>query len=100
MLNGKNQIMTYKLAMNEYTDNSDYFGFLSSAREPYSFMSVDSLEKHVDDSPDAWPHFQILLELAEIKYESERQVYTFFTMIGDIGGFNGAIIILPAFLMA
>ena len=99
MLLGKSQLMTYKLALNEYTDNSDSFGFLSSDREPYSFMSVDSLEKNVIDSPDAWPHIQILLELAETKYESQRQVYTFFTMIGDIGGFNGAIIILPAYLM-
>ena len=100
MFDGRNQIMTYKLALNEYTDKSDSFGFLSSDREPYSFMSVESLEKHVDDSPDTQPHIQILLELADIRYESERQVYTFFAMIGDIGGFNGAIIILPAFLMA
>ena len=92
--------MTYKLALNEYTDNNDSFGFLSSANEPYSFMSVDSLEKQIDISTDPWPHFEIRLELADVKYESERQVYTFFTLIGDIGGFNGAIIILPAYLMA
>ena len=49
---GLNQTMTYKLALNEYTDKSDSFGFLSSEREPCSFMSVESLEKHVDDSPD------------------------------------------------
>ena len=97
---GLNQTMTYKLALNEYTDNNDSFGFLSSASEPYSFMSVDSQENRLDPSPDFLPHFQVRLELADIKYEKERQVYTFFTMIGDIGGFNGAITILPAFLMA
>ena len=30
----------------------------------------------------------------------EREAYTVFTLIGDVGGFNGAIIILPAFLMS
>ena len=86
--------------MNEHTDNHDSFGFLSGASEPYSFMSVDSLEKQIDISTDFLSHFEIRLELADVKYESERQVYTFFTLIGDIGGFNGAIIILPAYLMA
>ena len=94
------QIMTYKLALNEYTDNNDSFGFLPRKKVPYSFMSIDSIEKHSEVTNDFVPRIQIRLELADIKYESERQVYTFFTMIGDIGGFNGAIIILPAFLMA
>ena len=30
----------------------------------------------------------------------EREAYTLFTLIGDVGGFNGAIIILPAYLMS
>lgn len=62
-------------------------------------MSIDSLEKIVEESSHPWPHIEVRLELSDTKYESERQVYTFFTMIGDIGGFNSAIIILPAFLM-
>ena len=40
------------------------------------------------------------LELSTNKYVYERSVYTFFTLIGDVGGFNGAIVILPTFLMA
>lgn len=30
----------------------------------------------------------------------ERQVYTFMTFIGDVGGFNGAIIIVPSFFLS
>ena len=30
----------------------------------------------------------------------ERQTYTFFTLLGDLGGFNGAIIIFPSYLMS
>ncbi len=31
---------------------------------------------------------------------AERTQYTFFTLIGDVGGFNGAIIIFPAYIMS
>ena len=41
-----------------------------------------------------------MLRLSENKYLYERSVYTFFTLIGDVGGLNGAIVILPTFLMA
>ena len=30
----------------------------------------------------------------------ERKSYTFMTLIGDVGGFNGAIILFPAFIMS
>ena len=42
---------------------------------------------------------QVEFLLSENKYVYERSVYTFFSMIGDVGGFNGAIVILPTFLM-
>ena len=31
---------------------------------------------------------------------SERATYTFFTVLGDVGGFNGAIVIFPAYIMS
>jgi len=31
---------------------------------------------------------------------SERAAYTFFTVLGDLGGFNGAIVIFPAYIMS
>ena len=30
----------------------------------------------------------------------ERTAYTFFTLLGDVGGFNAAIIIFPSYLMS
>ena len=30
----------------------------------------------------------------------ERQTYTFFTLLGDLGGFNAAIIIFPSYVMS
>ena len=52
-----------------------------------------------EKSSDGWPSLTVTVELADVRHERERQVYTIFTMIGDIGGFNGAIIIFPAFFM-
>ena len=41
-----------------------------------------------------------MLALSNKKYLYERSVYTLFTLIGDVGGFNGAIVIFPTFFMA
>ena len=40
------------------------------------------------------------LVISNQKYEHKRKFYTFMTLVGDIGGFQGAIILLPAFLMS
>ena len=42
----------------------------------------------------------ILFELEQAKFTAERSKYTFFILLGDLGGFNGAIMILPAYLMS
>ena len=40
------------------------------------------------------------LVISNQKYEHERRFYTLMTLVEDIGGFQGAIILLPAFLMS
>jgi len=46
------------------------------------------------------PKFEVQLLLGREIMSSERASYTFFTVLGDVGGFNGAIVILPSFLMS
>ena len=46
------------------------------------------------------PRVSIRLVMADEKVTIEREVYTFFTFIGDIGGFNGAILMFPAFFVS
>ena len=46
------------------------------------------------------PSVDIYLELSDTLHQSERKVYSVFAMLGDIGGFNGAIIIVPAYLLS
>ena len=45
------------------------------------------------------PNVEISIELSNVLHQTERKVYSIFTMIGDIGGFNGAIIILPSYIL-
>ncbi len=44
--------------------------------------------------------FEVNLELANKMMTAERSKYTLFILLGDVGGFNGAIMILPAYLMS
>ena len=87
------------LAKNEFVNKDDYIGFLSGDPEEITFLSVDSQEVITEDI-DSEFGLSIRMMLSSNKYTYERSVYTFFSLIGDVGGFNGAIIILPTFLMA
>ena len=39
------------------------------------------------------------LQLADVLRTSERESYTFMALLGDFGGFNDGISLLPAFIM-
>ena len=97
--NGKQKNYELLLAQNELVNKDDYIGFLSGDPETISYLSVDSQKESVEDI-DSEVGISIQMMLSTNKYVYERSVYTFFTLIGDVGGFNGAIIILPTFLMA
>ena len=72
---------------------------MSSDPEPINYLSVDK-QTDSEESIDSEAKLVVSLSLSANKYVHERSVYTFFTLIGDVGGFNGAIVILPTFLMA
>ena len=42
----------------------------------------------------------IEVRLSNQKFEHERSYYAFMTLISDVGGFNGAIVMLPAFIIS
>ena len=46
------------------------------------------------------PEVEITIVLGDTMNEYSRKAYTFFTLLGDVGGFNGAIIIFPAFVFS
>ena len=79
-------------------NRDNHFGFLSSDPEPVEFLSVEEIVK-TEYQIESEAGFSATFHLADNKYVYERSVYTFFALIGDVGGFNSAIIILPTFLM-
>ena len=71
---------------------------MSSEPDPYEFLTFD--KQDISDDVVEYTYIGVRISISDNKYKSERSVYTFFTLIGDVGGFNSAIIILPGYLMA
>lgn len=47
------------------------------------------------------PYFAaVAIHLSDKRHSLERTAYTFFQLLGDVGGFNGAIILFPSFIMS
>ena len=46
------------------------------------------------------PSTRLTLDLSDFSNNYSRSKYTVFALLGDFGGFNGAIVMLPAFLMS
>ena len=46
------------------------------------------------------PEVHIMLAMDETKHYYERQVYTFLQLLGDFGGFYGAIVMAPSFILS
>ena len=59
--------------------------------EELSFVVIEDV-----DFPSI--EFYFRLSIKQVTYE--RQVYSIFTALGDLGGFNSAIMGLPAFFMS
>ena len=78
--------------------------------EPKDFLSIDSttftgfplLDNGVryPGSDKSLADIQIQFQLSKNKKSIEIHSYTFMLLLGDIGGFNGAIIIFPTYVMS
>ena len=87
---------TIELANNEFVDNGDYLGFIAPIPDPFNFLSFEKLEKSTEDK---WST-KVIFKLSEVKRTYHRQVYSLIVMLSDMGGFNGIIYLVPAWLMA
>ena len=107
------------LQPNEFTDSKDSIGFFELDFEPGVYLTLNELKQETTEITKlsghkvgilkSWqpipkisylPMFELNLELANKMMTAERSKYTLFVLLGDIGGFNGAIMILPAYLMS
>ena len=85
------------MAQNEFVDDNGRIGFTKEEIEPFKFLTLDK-ELQSKDPFEVLSH--VTLVLSDNKYFSERKAYKFFTLLGDFGGFNSAIIIFPIFLLS
>ena len=101
------------LAHNEFNDYNDYFGLFEQDVEPYNFLSIENIQQSstnlagigltlppIPNTNLTPPYSEINFSLSQNKRLIERHAYTFMTLVGDIGGFTGAIIGLPAYFLS
>ena len=86
--------------VNEFYDSNDPVGFLPSEPDTFTFLSKTSSKTVVQSDDTGLPRIEWTMRLGDNKKEISRQVYTIFTLIGDVGGFNSAIILIAAPLMS
>ena len=87
----------YEVSKNEFINDDARLGLFRTDIEPYKFVTLDKSSQIISPSTN---FINLLIRLSDNKYTSERKFYTVLTLIGDLGGFNGAIIILPAYIMS
>ena len=95
--------MTFGLGFDEFHDKTDPIGIVDLDVEPFGFLSTKSFSNSFTSLPVAYANSTALvvdIKLDDTSKIYERTAYTFFMLIRDVGGFNGAIIIFPTFLMS
>ena len=102
------------LEPNEFTDYTDPVGFLDAEIEPQKFLTTGDLNsknyvsdtindyrpRYKDRPFDALPITSVEIYLGGKKNIYERSKYTIFTLLGDLGGFYSAIVLIPSSFMS
>ena len=85
------------LALNEFIGNDNWLGLFPTDPKEVEFLSIESIDKreNVDGS-----FTDITINLSDKKWTHERQVYDLMMLVGDFGGFNAAITVIPALIMS
>ena len=107
----KLETKTLMYAPNKFTDKRDALGFFAEDDLPITsfltrygntIVSMGASEdavKYTPNSTNLLPGSQLRIILAPERYSFERKAYSFFLLLSDAGGFNAAIVTIPAFFM-
>ena len=74
-------------------------GLILNDEEPVVKLGIEGRPIFVPKDDKIKPN-SIKLQLADIERKSERQVYQIMALLGDFGGFNDGVLLLPALLMS
>ena len=92
--------MQIELSPNKFIDNRDKLGLFKTKPEPFNFLSLENQSSigSAATSGAAYPDSQILLPqvsleilLSDQERTYERNSYSLMILLGDIGGFYGAV---------
>ena len=65
-----------------------------------NFLRIEDRVREDSWRDSNFVEFQITMMLHHLERVYERQSYTFMMMVGDIGGFNSAVIVVPTLFMS
>ena len=94
-----------ELSVNKFEDRSDYLGLIQSEPEPYQFFNLEKVTNDLESRLSKYfrekkTNFPFTFVLSDIEKTYEREVYSFMAALGDFGGFNDGVILIPAILMS
>ena len=87
------------LSPREFYDTYDFVGLLQHEPEESSYLSLESLIYESGFQDDVTESL-LTIQLADVHRVNSREVYSFFSLLSDFGGFTGAITLLPAIIMS
>ena len=109
----KRETHLLELSPNEFEDSTDWLGLTNSEGIEHEFLTIHKYNRELDiitteNEGDlkfpsvnmTVPTTKLVIELADTRNIYSRSNYTFFALLGDFGGFNEAIVLMPAFLMS
>ena len=116
LFQNKRSLTTMQLSPNVFEDNKDVYGFADEYFvEETEFVTIDKVAKSEElittfdpllkelaypGTNQTMPSARLLIELSDTRSTYKREPYSFFALLGDFGGFNGAIIMFPALIMS
>ena len=94
-----------ELSTNTLYNYDDHFGLIKTEPEPKTFFNI---EKNIDGGSRLLETLNLkrelfnwaIFSLSDVEKTYEREVYSFMQALGDFGGFNDGIVIIPAILMS
>ena len=94
-----------ELSVNKFEDRNDYLGLIQFEPEPQQFFNIEKLTYGLETRARKYfktdqTNYPTMFVLSDIEKTYEREVYSFMAALGDFGGFNDGVILIPAILMS
>ena len=90
----KNILLTESI----FEDEKDQVGIIQDQDTSQHFLSLETFTEYERDDDGSFGGYTF--SLSKIQKSFSRKAYTFMELVGDVGGFNSAVVILPKIFMS